>query len=97
MHSHSQLTPAQRTRIAGTAKVLTLLVRNLKAKPTDPKFRTIKKGNAAIAAKVLRYPAAVAVLKLAGFEDDGETLTVKLVRLDVFARILWALEEIKKA
>ena len=44
-----------------------------------------------------RDPAAVAVLKLAGFEDDGETLTVKLVRLDVFARILWALEEIKKA
>ena len=78
---------------AGTAKVLRMLVRNLRKEPTNPKFRSIKKDNKAVKAKVLAFPAAVEVLKLAGFEDDGTTLKVKLATVDVWARILWALDQ----
>ena len=49
--------------------------------------------NKAIKAKVLAFPAAVEVLKLAGFEDDGATMTVRSATADVLEGILWALDQ----
>lgn len=47
---------------------------NITDKPSEPKYRTLKKDNKKVADTLLKHPAAVSILMAAGFEDQGETL-----------------------
>mmetsp|Transcript_39055 Transcript_39055/g.107603 ORF Transcript_39055/g.107603 Transcript_39055/m.107603 type:complete len:171 (-) Transcript_39055:84-596(-) len=53
--------------------VLLKLLQNLVQNPEEPKFRTVKRGNAAIKAKVLDCPGGADVLLRAGFVEGPET------------------------
>jgi len=44
--------------------------------PDEPKFRSIKRGNATIKAKVLDCPGGATVLLAAGFREEPETYTL---------------------
>lgn len=63
---------AQETFYATLLKVL----KNVLDNPTEPKFRSLKKTNAALQAKFFGVGdgAAIALLKLGGFEDGEETI-----------------------
>mmetsp|Transcript_69561 Transcript_69561/g.148793 ORF Transcript_69561/g.148793 Transcript_69561/m.148793 type:complete len:149 (-) Transcript_69561:60-506(-) len=53
--------------------VLLKLLDNVVKSPDEPKFRSIRRGNAAIKAKVLDCPGGAALLMAAGFLEEPET------------------------
>eukprot|EP00406_Dinophysis_acuminata_P065760 CAMPEP_0179276128 /NCGR_PEP_ID=MMETSP0797-20121207/34416_1 /TAXON_ID=47934 /ORGANISM="Dinophysis acuminata, Strain DAEP01" /LENGTH=147 /DNA_ID=CAMNT_0020984671 /DNA_START=49 /DNA_END=488 /DNA_ORIENTATION=+ len=53
--------------------VLLKLLGNVADSPGEPKFRRVRKGNAAIQAKVLDCPGGAAVLLAAGFQDEPDS------------------------
>lgn len=52
--------------------VLMKLLENVAKNPDDVKFRSVKRANAAIKAKVLDIPGGAAVLLAAGFQEEAE-------------------------
>lgn len=50
------------------------LLGNVVASPQEDRFRRLKKANAALQAKVFRFPACLALLRICGFEDEGQEL-----------------------
>lgn len=71
----SEMDPAaQETFYATLLKVLTNTLQN----PQEPKFRALKKGNAALQSKLLGVAdgAAAALLTLGGFEDGAESIAL---------------------
>lgn len=55
-------------------RMLSKVLGNITEKPSEPKFRTLKKDNKKISDTLLKHPAVVSILMAAGFEDQGETL-----------------------
>lgn len=63
--------PSQRGDVYRT---LFKVLGNITDKPTELKYRTLKKDNKKISDTLLKHPAVVNILMAAGFEDQGETL-----------------------
>ncbi|CAE8727364.1 unnamed protein product, partial [Polarella glacialis] len=58
--------------------VLLKLLENIAHSQEEPKFRSLRKSNAAIKAKVLDVPGGSAFLLAAGFEEDEEAFKLPL-------------------
>eukprot|EP00930_Biecheleria_cincta_P077622 TRINITY_DN64927_c0_g1_i1.p1 TRINITY_DN64927_c0_g1~~TRINITY_DN64927_c0_g1_i1.p1 ORF type:complete len:176 (-),score=45.25 TRINITY_DN64927_c0_g1_i1:300-794(-) len=56
--------------------VLVKLLENVIKNPSEVKFRSVRRENAAIKAKVLDCPGGAAVLVAAGFAEDADTYTL---------------------
>ena len=50
---------------------------NIIQHPNDDKYRKIKKTNKRFSNEVWRYPAAVNFMKMTGWEEDGDYLTLR--------------------
>eukprot|EP00927_Polykrikos_kofoidii_P065744 TRINITY_DN6145_c0_g1_i1.p1 TRINITY_DN6145_c0_g1~~TRINITY_DN6145_c0_g1_i1.p1 ORF type:complete len:207 (-),score=47.36 TRINITY_DN6145_c0_g1_i1:71-607(-) len=72
--------------------VLNKLLENVVKNPDEPKFRSIRKANAAIKAKVLDCPGGAELLLAAGFLDELESYTLPVeVSVDSVQVVLNAL------
>lgn len=85
------LTPAD--QVKASVSVLTRLLQNISSNPEESKYRSIKKSNKAIQAKLLSVAGMPEILNLIGFvPQDSDTLTIhdisnvetSLIMLQVF-------------
>ena len=75
-----------------SAKVVRSLVANVIRDPYATKFRTVKLSNAVVQAKVVKFPAAMAMLRGVGFASgsgDGNVLTLGAGKKVVNVAPLW--------
>ncbi len=57
---------------AGALRTLAEVLRNALAHPGAPRFRVLRRGNAAFEARAGRFPAAIELLRAAGFVEEAE-------------------------
>ena len=68
--------------IAGAAKLLTAVVKNILSQPAEPKFRSLKKENKAVATKILPCRGALQLLVALGFRSADGVLTMAEERVE---------------
>lgn len=68
-----------------TYETLAKIFGNILKNPTEVKFRTLKKDNKVIAAKVLRSKHAASLLLALGFDDEGGAYTCPAVDVDTLS------------
>ena len=75
VNSLEKLTPQDReaTLSTLTEKIFDNVIRH----PRDDKYRQIKLTNQKFSSQVWRYPAAVSLMEMAGWEEDGDCVRLR--------------------